>query len=58
MLDKKGWVDPKGKKVDEKNLPDWEKLPPPPGLLQDEKEKNSNKEQRLDWAKLRDYLGH
>lgn len=60
MLDKKGWVDPKGKKIDAKNLPDWEKLAPPPGLIKDEKDKKSKESQknRLQWDKLRDYLGH
>ena len=61
MLDKKGWVNKKGEKVEEKNLPDWEKLAPPPGLVQDEndkKNKNDKDKQQLDWAKLRDYLGH
>ena len=58
MLDKKGWVNSKGKKVDEKNLPDWEKLAPPPGLIQDEKDKKKTDKQQLDWGKLRDYLGH
>jgi hypothetical protein len=61
MLDKKGWVNKKGEKVEEKNLPDWEKLAPPPGLVQDENDKNNKKEKnkpQLDWAKLRDYLGH
>jgi hypothetical protein len=62
MLDKKGWVDAKGKDVDQKKLPDWEKLKPPGGLIaEDNKNDGGNKknsEQKLDWEKLRDYLGH
>ncbi len=53
MLDKKGWVDAKGKKVEAKNLPDWEKLKPPAGLIKD-----GDKDGKLQWDKLRDYLGH
>ena len=55
MLDKKNWVNGKGEKVDEKNLPDWEKLKPPAGLITDGKE---DKDGKLQWDKLRDYLGH
>ena len=54
LLDKKGWVDAKEKDVDGKKLPDWEKLSPPGGLIADDKAK----EKKLDWVKLRDYLGH
>ena len=54
LLDKKGWVDANGKTVDGKKLPDWEKLPPPGGMIAD---KNA-KERKLDWGKLRDYLAH
>ncbi len=54
MLDKKNWVDAKGKKVEEKNLPDWEKLKPPAGLITDKEDKDG----KLKWEKLRDYLGH
>ncbi|MDD7751337.1 MAG: hypothetical protein PUK77_06470, partial [bacterium] len=54
MLDKKGWVDAKGKKIDAKNLPDWEKLKPPAGLIKDKGDKDG----KLQWDKLRDYLGH
>ena len=54
MLDKKNWVDAKGKKVEEKNLPDWEKLKPPAGLVTDKGDKDG----KLQWDKLRDYLGH
>ena len=55
MLDKKNWVDGTGKKINEKNLPDWEKLQPPAGLVTDGKE---DKDGKLQWDKLRDYLGH
>ena len=61
MLDKKGWVDSKGKDAEEKKLPDWEKLKPPGGLIaEDNKNNGGNKkdEQKLNWEKLRDYLGH
>lgn len=61
MLDKKGWVDSKGKDADQKKLPDWEKLKPPGGLIaEDGKSNGGNKkdEQKLNWEKLRDYLGH
>ena len=54
MLDKKNWVDAKGKKIDEKKLPDWEKLKPPAGLVTDKGDKDG----KLQWDKLRDYLGH
>lgn len=54
MLDKKNWVDAKGKKIDEKKLPDWEKLKPPAGLITDKEDKDG----KLQWDKLRDYLGH
>ena len=54
LLDKSDWVDSKGKKVDGKKLPDWEKLKPPGGLIPD---KNA-KDNKLDWVKLRDYLDH
>lgn len=54
LLDKKDWVDANGKKVDEKKLPDWEKLQQPGGLIADDKAKDK----KLDWEKLRDYLGH
>ena len=54
LLDKKDWVDSKGKAVDAKKLPDWEKLQPPGGLIADGKSKNK----KLDWVKLRDYLNH
>lgn len=62
MLDKKGWVDSKGKDVEQKKLPDWEKLKPPGGLIAEDNKNNGgnkkNAEQKLDWEKLRDYLGH
>ena len=63
VLDRKGWVDSQGKNVDEKKLPDWEKLKPPGGLIPEESKNNSNggkknAEQKLNWDKLRDYLGH
>ncbi len=54
MLDKKNWVDAKGKKIDEKKLPDWERLKPPAGLVTDKGDKDG----KLQWDKLRDYLGH
>ena len=54
MLDKKNWVDSKGKKIESKNLPDWEKLKPPAGLIADKNSKDS----KLQWDKLRNYLGH
>ena len=54
MLDKKNWVDSNGKKVEEKKLPDWEKLKPPAGLVTDKNDKDG----KLQWDKLRDYLGH
>jgi len=54
LLDKKGWVDSQGKKAAENKLPDWEKLQPPGGLIADD----GAKERKLDWGKLRDYLGH
>ena len=55
ILDRSGWVDSNGKDVDKSKLPEWEKLEPPGGLIQDRNNKNGNK---LDWEKLRDYLGH
>ena len=55
MLDKKNWVDGEGKKIDEKKLPDWEKLKPPAGLVTDGKD---DKDGKLQWDKLRNYLGH
>ena len=61
VLDKKGWVDAKGKDVDQKKLPDWEKLKPPGGLIAEDNKKdggNKKDEQKLNWEKLRDYLGH
>ena len=54
LVDKTGWVDKDGKKADAKNLPDWEKLEPPGGLIADDK----SKDKKLDWVKLRDYLNH
>lgn len=54
LLNKKDWVGSDGKKADEKKLPDWEKLQPPGGLVADDKVKDK----KLDWVKLRDYLGH
>ena len=54
MLDKDNWTDKDGKKVDKKNLPDWENLSPPGGLVKDDKSKDN----KLDWAKLSSYLGH
>ena len=54
VLNRKGWVDSKLKDVSESKLPDWEKLQPPGGLIADEKAKDK----KLDWEKLRDYLGH
>lgn len=54
MLDKKNWVDAKGKKIDEKKLPDWERLKPPAGLVTDKGDEDG----KLQWDKLRDYLGH
>lgn len=60
FTDRKGWVDSKGKAADEKKLPEWDKLKPPGGLITEDN-KNSggkNAEQKLDWDKLRDYLGH
>ena len=54
LTDKKDWVDAKGNKVDGSKLPDWEKLQPPGGMVADGK----NKDNKLDWDKLRDYLGH
>lgn len=60
MLDKDGWVNSKGKKIEKDKLPDWEKLEPPPGLEKDKDEKTKSKDEknRLQWDKLRDYLGH
>ena len=55
MTDKKNWIDKDGKKIEENKLPDWEKLKPPAGLVKDGKEDKDNK---LQWDKLRDYLGH
>ncbi len=55
MLDKKNWVNGKGEKIDEKQIPDWENLKPPAGLVTDGKE---NQDGKLQWDKLRDYLGH
>jgi hypothetical protein len=55
ILDKKNWVDAKGKKVAEKKLPDWEKLKPPAGLVTDDKQSG---ERKLKWDKLRNYLDH
>lgn len=54
MLDRKNWMDAKGKKIEEKKLPDWEKLKPPAGLIRDKNDKDG----KLQWDKLRDYLGH
>lgn len=54
MLDKDNWTDKDGKKVDKKNLPDWENLKAPGGLVKDDKSKDG----KLDWAKLSSYLGH
>lgn len=54
MLDKDNWIDKNGKKVDKKNLPDWENLKAPGGLIKDDKSKDN----KLDWAKLSAYLGH
>ncbi|MBQ6353035.1 MAG: hypothetical protein IJJ28_07200, partial [Lentisphaeria bacterium] len=54
LLDRKGWVDAQCQNVDENKLPDWEKLQPPGGLIADDKAKDG----KLDWGKLRDYLGH
>ena len=54
LLNKKDWIDAQGRKVDENKLPDWEKLPPPGGMIADDKAKDN----KLDWEKLRDYLGH
>lgn len=54
MLDKDNWVDKDGKKVDKKNLPDWENLKAPGGLVKDDKSKDG----KLDWEKLSAYLGH
>ena len=55
MTDKKNWIDKDGKKIEGNKLPDWEKLKPPAGLIKDGKEDKANK---LQWDKLRDYLGH
>lgn len=55
MTDKKNWIDKDGKKIEGNKLPDWEKLKPPAGLIKDGKEDKDNK---LQWDKLRDYLGH
>ena len=54
MLDKKNWTDKDGKKVEEKNLPDWENLKAPGGLVKDE----NSKDGKLNWEKLSAYLGH
>lgn len=54
MLDRKNWVGADGKKIESKNLPDWEKLNPPAGLITD----SSGKDKKLQWDKLREYLGH
>ena len=61
FTDRKGWVDSKGKAADEKKLPEWDKLKPPGGLITEDNKNNGGKknaEQKLDWEKLRDYLGH
>ena len=55
MTDKKNWIDKDGKKIEGNKLPDWEKLKPPAGLIKDGKE---DKDSKLQWDKLRDYLGH
>ena len=54
MLDKNNWTDKDGKKVDKKDLPDWENIKPPGGLVKDE----NSKDNKLDWEKLGKYLGH
>ena len=54
MLDKNNWTDKDGKKVDKKDLPDWENIKPPGGLVKDE----NSKDNKLDWEKLSKYLGH
>lgn len=54
ILDKKNWIDKDGKKVSEKNLPDWEKLAPPGGLIPE----SSGSGKKLNWEKVADYLRH
>ena len=70
IVDRKGWVDSNGKAVDENKLMDWDKQQAPAGLIQEKNDKgnggNSSKgssgtkdtEQKLNWDKLCDYLGH
>ena len=64
------FLDSKGKAVDENKLMDWDKQQAPAGLIQEKNDKgnggNSSKgssgtkdtEQKLNWDKLCDYLGH